>query len=46
MLIIYMKDGMVTEKGTHDELITLDGEYALLYREQESIESIENGGIS
>lgn len=44
-LIIYMKDGMVSEKGTHDELIGIDGEYALLYKEQESIESIENGGI-
>ena len=35
--IIYMKHGVVTERGTHDELMALDGEYAALYREQESI---------
>ena len=43
--IIYMKDGGVVERGTHDELMGLDGEYAALYNEQESIESLsDNNG--
>ena len=43
--IIYMKDGGIVERGTHDELMKLDGEYAALYSEQESIESlIDNNG--
>ena len=40
--IFYMKDGRITERGTHEVLMELDGEYAALYREQESIESLEN----
>ncbi|KAF7298303.1 ABC transporter ATP-binding protein [Mycena kentingensis (nom. inval.)] len=27
-----MKDGRITEKGTHDELIKINGEYAKMYR--------------
>lgn len=43
--IIYMKDGSIVERGTHDELMKIDGEYAALYSEQESIESlIDNNG--
>ncbi len=40
--IFYMKDGRITERGTHEVLMELDGEYAALYREQESIESLKD----
>ncbi len=33
-LILYMKDGEVTEQGTHDELLALGGDYATAWREQ------------
>jgi ATP-binding cassette subfamily B protein len=33
--IIVMKQGKLVEQGTHTELITLDGEYARLYKTQE-----------
>ncbi len=32
--ILYLKDGAVTEEGTHDELIALGGEYSELYEKQ------------
>lgn len=32
--ILYLKDGRITEKGTHHELIALSGEYAKLYEKQ------------
>lgn len=32
--IIVVKDGRIVEKGTHDELLSLHGEYELLYRMQ------------
>ena len=32
--IVVLKDGMVAEEGTHDELVTLGGFYAELYRVQ------------
>ena len=31
-LIIFMKDGQIAEKGTHEELVKKNGEYAKLYR--------------
>lgn len=34
-LIIYMDDGVITERGTHDELMALNGAYAEMYRSQE-----------
>jgi ABC-type multidrug transport system fused ATPase/permease subunit len=40
--IIYMKDGRIHERGSHEHLMALDGEYAALYLEQESIESLED----
>lgn len=33
-LICVMQDGQIIERGTHDELLTLDGEYADLYERQ------------
>ncbi|HUT62635.1 MAG TPA: ABC transporter ATP-binding protein [Anaerolineae bacterium] len=39
--ILYMKSGEVIERGTHKELMELNGEYAALYNEQESLEGLE-----
>lgn len=33
--IIYMKDGRITERGTFDELMKLDGSFAHVYRAQQ-----------
>ena len=33
-LILYMKDGDIIEKGTHEELLALGGHYAQLYNSQ------------
>lgn len=33
-IILYMEDGMIKEKGTHNELLTLNGSYARLYYSQ------------
>lgn len=33
-VIIYLKDGQIVEKGSHEELMRLDGYYAELYRRQ------------
>lgn len=32
--ILFVKDGKVVEKGTHEELLKLDGEYASMYKMQ------------
>ena len=34
--IIYMKDGIILERGTFDELMKLDGHFASVYRIQEA----------
>ncbi|MBT4484424.1 MAG: ABC transporter ATP-binding protein [Candidatus Latescibacteria bacterium] len=39
--ILYMKNGVVIERGNHEELMTFDGEYAALFVEQESLETLE-----
>ena len=41
--ILYMSDGKIIERGTHESLMRLNGEYAALYNEQETIESLGNG---
>jgi ATP-binding cassette subfamily B protein len=33
-IIFFVADGAVAERGTHEELLALDGRYAALYREQ------------
>ena len=33
--ILLMKDGVLTEIGSHDELMALNGSYSILYRQQE-----------
>ena len=33
--IIFIKDGQIAERGTHDELMALDGLYAHMYLQQE-----------
>ena len=33
-MIILLKDGKIAEQGTHDELMTLNGQYADMYRTQ------------
>jgi ATP-binding cassette subfamily B protein len=38
-VILYVDDGNVVERGTHDELLALDGRYALLYREQFALDT-------
>lgn len=41
---IYMlKKGVVTEKGTHQQLLDLNGDYALLYKEQQELENYASG---
>ncbi|MDP2982381.1 MAG: ABC transporter ATP-binding protein [Candidatus Latescibacter sp.] len=39
--ILYMSDGKIIERGTHESLMRLNGEYAALYNEQEAIESLD-----
>ena len=33
-IIILIEDGQIAEKGSHDELISLNGKYAEMYRTQ------------
>lgn len=40
--IIYMKDGMILERGTFEELMALDGHFAHIYRIQETQEGSVN----
>ena len=37
-LILYMDNGVVTERGTHDELMKMDGSYAAAYNEQSEVD--------
>jgi ATP-binding cassette subfamily B protein len=40
-LIIYLDQGRITEQGTHDELLNLNGAYASLHRKQLLEESLD-----
>ena len=39
--ILLLEHGKLIEKGTHDELMQLKGEYAHLYEEQQSLETLQ-----
>lgn len=41
--IYFLKDGIIKEEGTHNELMTLNEEYAKIYNEQINLESITKG---
>ena len=40
--IIYMRDGMILERGTFEELMAMDGHFASVYRIQETQEGTVN----
>lgn len=42
-IIYFLKDGIIKEEGSHEELIKLNGEYANIYNEQIKLESITKG---
>jgi len=41
--LIVLKDGLVTEEGTHDHLLSLDGVYAELHKAQEAMSAEVTG---
>ncbi len=41
--IYFLKDGIIMEEGTHNQLMMLNGEYAKIYNEQTNLESITRG---
>lgn len=43
--IYFLKDGIIKEEGSHDELIRLNGEYAKIYNEQINLERITKGAM-
>lgn len=43
-LIIVLKDGQISEEGSHSELMALNGWYASTYRSQQLESLIEEGG--
>lgn len=44
--IYMMKDGRISEKGSHEKLLTLDGIYAKLYKSQMELENYSNPNCS
>ena len=41
--IYFLKDGVIAEEGTHNELMSINGEYARIFNEQTNLESITKG---
>lgn len=41
--IYFLKDGIIEEEGTHNELMSINGEYARIFNEQTNLESITKG---
>ena len=41
--IYFLKDGVIKEEGTHNELMNINGEYAKVFNEQTNLESITKG---
>ena len=46
--IIYLENGVIAERGTHEELLDLRGRYYEIYKEQygELTSAIEGGGVN
>ena len=44
--IYFLKDGVIAEEGTHNELMSINGEYARIFNEQTNLESITKGESS
>ncbi|MES1915701.1 MAG: hypothetical protein MHM6MM_007612 [Cercozoa sp. M6MM] len=40
--ILVLKDGLIVERGSHDELLSLDGEYARMWQQQARVEQLEH----
>ncbi|MDR0948836.1 MAG: multidrug ABC transporter ATP-binding protein, partial [Lachnospiraceae bacterium] len=38
-LIVFLEHGRIAERGTHDELLALNGKYAKMYRTQTNAEA-------
>ncbi|WP_028330585.1 ABC transporter ATP-binding protein/permease [Brachyspira alvinipulli] len=41
--IYFLKDGIIMEEGTHNQLMNINGEYAKIFNEQINLESITKG---
>ena len=39
--ILFLKDGAIVERGTHEQLLTLDGHYANMWQQQSAANAVE-----